>query len=182
MTESESVALPLGDTPVLAPQVGLEPTTNRLTADCSTNWAIEEYVLPRREWSGKRGSNSRPPPWQGGALPLSYFRIVVVRDGIEPPTRGFSVPCSTDWATWAKNMATPIRFELTIFAVTGRHVKPLHHGAISHISSFKDFSVPRTRNIIPRSLEFGKYFFKLFSIFFNFFSANVKSLIVTIFL
>ena len=36
MTESESVALPLGDTP-MAPQVGLEPTTNRLTADCSTN-------------------------------------------------------------------------------------------------------------------------------------------------
>ena len=28
-------------------------------------------------------------------------------------------------------MATPIRFELTIFAVTGRHVKPLHHGAVS---------------------------------------------------
>ena len=25
--------------------------------------------------SGKRGSNPRPPPWQGGALPLSYFRI-----------------------------------------------------------------------------------------------------------
>src|SRR5688572_24875435 len=25
-------------------------------------------------WSGRRGSNSRPPPWQGGALPLSYFR------------------------------------------------------------------------------------------------------------
>ena len=26
-------------------------------------------------WSGRRGSNSRPPPWQGGALPLSYFRF-----------------------------------------------------------------------------------------------------------
>ena len=26
------------------------------------------------DWSGRRGSNSRPPPWQGGALPLSYFR------------------------------------------------------------------------------------------------------------
>ena len=25
-------------------------------------------------WSGRRDSNSRPPPWQGGALPLSYFR------------------------------------------------------------------------------------------------------------
>ena len=28
----------------LAPQVGLEPTTLRLTAACSTSWAIEEYV------------------------------------------------------------------------------------------------------------------------------------------
>ena len=80
MTESESVALPLGDTPIytkdqacvnkMAPRVGLEPTTDRLTADCSTDWAIEEW-----KWSGKRDSNSRPPPWQGGALPLSYFRI-----------------------------------------------------------------------------------------------------------
>ena len=25
-------------------------------------------------WSGKRGSNSRPQPWQGCALPLSYSR------------------------------------------------------------------------------------------------------------
>ena len=25
-------------------------------------------------WSGKRGSNPRLPPWQGGALPLSYSR------------------------------------------------------------------------------------------------------------
>ena len=28
----------------VAPQVGLEPTTLRLTAACSTNWAIEEYI------------------------------------------------------------------------------------------------------------------------------------------
>ena len=28
--------------------------------------------------SGKRGSNPRPPPWQGGALPLSYFRVFFV--------------------------------------------------------------------------------------------------------
>ncbi len=25
-------------------------------------------------WSGRRDSNSRPPPWQGGILPLNYFR------------------------------------------------------------------------------------------------------------
>ena len=27
-----------------APQVGLEPTTLRLTAECSTDWAIEDYL------------------------------------------------------------------------------------------------------------------------------------------
>ena len=26
-------------------------------------------------WSGRRDSNSRPLPWQGNALPLSYFRM-----------------------------------------------------------------------------------------------------------
>ncbi len=54
-------------------------------------------------WSGRRDSNPRPSPWQGDALPLSHFRMLshiepnmVARDGIEPPTRGFSVLCSTD--------------------------------------------------------------------------------------
>ena len=35
--------------------------------------------------SGKRGSNPRPPPWQGGALPLSYFRMMPAK-GLEPST------------------------------------------------------------------------------------------------
>ena len=30
-----------------------------------------------RIWSGKRGSNSRPQPWQGCALPLSYSRSLM---------------------------------------------------------------------------------------------------------
>ena len=65
------------------------------------------------QWSGLRGSNSLPPPWQGGALPdelnphlgthfvsryydkLEYVPLVPPI-GIEPMTRGFSVPCSTD--------------------------------------------------------------------------------------
>ena len=29
-------------------------------------------------WSGKRDSNSRPQPWQGCALPLSYSRIMML--------------------------------------------------------------------------------------------------------
>ena len=28
---------------------------------------------PKRIWSGKRGSNSRPRPWQGRALPTELF-------------------------------------------------------------------------------------------------------------
>ena len=28
----------------------------------------------RLDWSGRRDSNSRHPPWQGGILPLNYFR------------------------------------------------------------------------------------------------------------
>ena len=49
---------------------------------------------------------------------------------IELPTPGFSVLCSTDWATepniyfFIKKMAVPTRFEPAIFCVTGRRVNP----------------------------------------------------------
>ena len=35
-------------------------------------------------WSGRRGSNPRPRPWQGRALPLSYTRIRKKRGGRRP--------------------------------------------------------------------------------------------------
>ena len=47
-------------------------------------------------WSGQRGSNSLPPPWQGGALPDELRPQMVPPVGIEPTTRGFSVLCSTN--------------------------------------------------------------------------------------
>ena len=28
-------------------------------------------------WSGRRDSNPRPSPWQGDALPLSHFRLII---------------------------------------------------------------------------------------------------------
>ena len=58
-----------------------------------------------------------------------------------------------------QNMATPIGFEPTIFAVTGRHVKPLHHGAVSYF--FRTSRVP-TKSILSCSCTFGKYFFYIF--------------------
>ena len=48
-------------------------------------------------WSGLRGSNPPPPPWQGGALPNELNpQEMVPPVGIEPTTRGFSVLCSTN--------------------------------------------------------------------------------------
>ena len=68
-------------------------------------------------WSGWRGSNSLPPPWQGGALPdeLHPHKMNEPKDdssmvppvGIEPTTRGFSVLCSTNWATEANKKWRP---------------------------------------------------------------------------
>src|SRR5699024_8804749 len=57
-------------------------------------------------WSGRRGSNPRPPPWQGGVLPLNYFRkmLEMVRvEGLEPPRRETLDPKSSASA----NSATP---------------------------------------------------------------------------
>ena len=49
--------------------VGIEPT-NKSFADSRLN-----HLATPPNWSGRRDLNSRPPPWQGGALPLSYSRV-----------------------------------------------------------------------------------------------------------
>lgn len=36
-------------------------------------------INKRVQMSGKRDLNPRPPPWQGGALPLSYSRMVATQ-------------------------------------------------------------------------------------------------------
>ena len=40
--------------------------------------AVRNSSIPKRsqeeKWSGRRDSDSRHPPWQGGTLPLSYYR------------------------------------------------------------------------------------------------------------
>ena len=53
------------------------------------------------EWSGRRDLNSRPSPWQGDALPLSYSRLTQIRvyraaetgsNRQTPPRNGFCPP------------------------------------------------------------------------------------------
>ena len=68
-------------------------------------WIKKEVTFGRQKlllfWSGLRGSNPPPRPWQGRALPNELNPHMVPPVGIEPTTRGFSVPCSTNWATEA---------------------------------------------------------------------------------
>ena len=54
---------------------------------------------------------------------------MVASGGIEPPTQGFSVLCSTDWAM-KPNMAVSTGLGPAIFCVTGRRVNQLHHETI----------------------------------------------------
>ena len=50
-----------------------ENETARSSGGPLSTWSLE------KNWSGRRGSNPRPRPWQGRALPLSYTRIRVWR-------------------------------------------------------------------------------------------------------
>ena len=77
--------------------LGFEPRIKDLQSSAFPLGDAASLILTK--WSGKRGLNPRPSPWQGDALPLSYFRknkTVVPRPRIELGTRGFSVHCSTN--------------------------------------------------------------------------------------
>ena len=43
---------------------------------------FREFQVGQTKWSGRRGSNPRPRPWQGRALPLSYSRTTNLKGGI----------------------------------------------------------------------------------------------------
>ncbi len=51
---------------------GFEPVHKGFADPCLTTWLCRRT----KKWSGRRDSNPRPPPWQGGVLPLNYSRSV----------------------------------------------------------------------------------------------------------
>ena len=64
-------------------------------------------------WSGKRDSNSRPPPWQGDALPTELFPHYEIGGDTQNRTedRGFAVLGLTTWLC-RHNMERKTRLEL----------------------------------------------------------------------
>ena len=101
---------------------------------CLTTWPrhhiSENWCLPISTvfWSGRRGSNSLPPPWQGGALPdelrpqdvYSLRRIHkkwCLRSESNQWHGDFQSPALP--TELQRQMATRIRLELTTSSVTG---------------------------------------------------------------
>ena len=61
----------------MAPQVGLEPTTVRLTAECSTTELLRNNKLKLERVMGIEPTLSA---WKAEVLPLNYTRIKTGRD------------------------------------------------------------------------------------------------------
>ena len=59
------------------PASGAACQWHAFSADRSGAETRSPFLKLRKKRSARRGSNPRPPPWQGGAPPLSHSRIVV---------------------------------------------------------------------------------------------------------
>lgn len=53
----------------------IEPSTLNSARFCNKKGHLLRYQFYCKKISARRGSNPRPPPWQGGAPPLSHSRI-----------------------------------------------------------------------------------------------------------
>ena len=82
---------------------GFEPPKSE-TSDLQSDPFGRSGICPFRSvqqcklWSRWLDSNPQPADYKSAALPIELHRRMVPQGGIEPPTQGFSVPCSTNWA------------------------------------------------------------------------------------
>ncbi len=106
----------------MAPQVGFEPTTARLTAECSTTELLRNNMVglsglepPTSRLSGVRSNQLSYRPilervkgiepsssaWKAEVLPLNYTREMGRLMGIEPTNVGTTIRCVNHFATIA---------------------------------------------------------------------------------
>ena len=81
---------------------GLEPPTSRLSGVRSNHLSYAPKLKTwYKEQSSKRVTRIElaTTAWKAVVLPLNYTRLLLkemARDGIEPPTHGASIHCSTN--------------------------------------------------------------------------------------
>ena len=65
--------------------------------------------------------------WKAAVLPLNYTRLLLkemARDGIEPPTHGASIHCSTNWATEPNCGSRIWTYDLRVMSPTSYRAAP----------------------------------------------------------
>ena len=82
--------------------------------------------LWHRVWSGRRDSDSRHPPWQGGTLPLSYYRTHWCL-GAESNHRHGDFQSPALPTELPRQMATEKGLEPSTSSVTGWHSNQLNY-------------------------------------------------------
>ena len=116
----------------------------------------DRYGLSGRFWSGLRGSNPLPPPWQGGALP----------NELNP--HGYAV--YEHIALHRRKVAIRMGLEPTTSAVTGRQSNQLNYRTV--------WSASARLIIITHRKPFCNTFFEKNQKKFNFFYLFVFSVII----
>ena len=86
MTESKSVALPLGYTPILMGRLmGIEPTNAGTTIRCVNHFATIANIKSKVKLTGAVGIEPTLTVLETVVLPLNYAPRMVEGDGFEPP-------------------------------------------------------------------------------------------------
>ena len=98
---------------------GFEPGHRDFADLCLTTWLWRQRQI--KKWSGLRGSNSLPPPWQGGALPDELNPLIFgAFDRNRTSDTGIFSPLLYQLSyKGTKNLATRMGLEPTTSSVTG---------------------------------------------------------------
>ena len=126
---------------------------------CLTAWLWRRVTAHRGKfgWSGLRGSNPLPPPWQGGALPNELNpHICALLNG--------------KLCTEEDELAIRMGLEPTTSAVTGRHSNQLNYRTVLACVSALDYNIisfSKMQYLFEKNFNFFLFLYSC-ALFFNF--------------